>query len=166
MRRLGGEIQHDFANMRAFVHFRVCGGDVPPGIAAVQMRFYDAVVGEHWPEFCAQAGGNRRFLVAAATAQGRAGDVRAFDRDFQQIDFGRDVAAHEADEEDAAVFVETVEVLREVAAADEVEDAVRAAVGFGDGGEVVAFVVNSGRAVVLVETHFLGGANGGEGGGV
>lgn len=89
--------------------------------------------------------------------------MRTFDRDLQQVHFRRDVAAHEADEEEAAVFLQAVEVLREVAAANEVEDAVRAAVRLGDGGEVVGFVVDGGRTVVFDDAHFFGVADGGEG---
>ena len=44
--------------MRATVDFRVRGGDVAPGVAAVQVRFGNAAVGEQRPEVFAQAGGD------------------------------------------------------------------------------------------------------------
>lgn len=64
------EIKQDFADVRAAVDFRVCGGDVAPGVAAVQVRFGNAAVGKQRPEFGAQAGGDGSFFVAVPAAHG------------------------------------------------------------------------------------------------
>lgn len=69
--------------MRAFIDFRMRGSDFAPRIAAVQMRFGDAPIGQHGPQGFAQAGGNRSFFCAAAPAHGGAGNMRAFYGDFE-----------------------------------------------------------------------------------
>ena len=67
------------------------------------------------------------FSSTAARAQRRADDLRAFAEELHDVDLGGALAAHRADDHDAAVDRERLEIAREIARADVIEDHVRAA---------------------------------------